>query len=43
MIRSIVTLLLVACTVPGLAGCNTIEGVGKDIRKAGEKIERTAK
>jgi predicted small secreted protein len=24
-------------------GCNTVEGVGKDISKAGEKIEETAK
>ncbi len=22
-----------------LAGCNTVKGVGKDIKKAGEKIE----
>jgi predicted small secreted protein len=26
-----------------LAGCNTIEGVGKDISKAGDKIEEAAK
>ncbi len=26
-----------------LAGCNTIEGVGKDIQKGGEKIEEAAK
>lgn len=26
-----------------LAGCNTIEGAGKDIKKAGEKIEGAAK
>lgn len=25
-----------------LAGCNTVQGMGKDIRKAGEKIERSA-
>jgi entericidin A len=25
------------------AGCNTIEGMGKDIGKAGEKIEEAAK
>lgn len=25
-----------------LAGCNTIEGVGKDIKKGGEVIEKTA-
>ena len=26
-----------------LAACNTIEGVGKDISKAGDKIEEAAK
>ena len=25
-----------------LAGCNTIEGVGKDIKKGGEAIEKAA-
>ncbi|HRD84212.1 MAG TPA: entericidin A/B family lipoprotein [Rubrivivax sp.] len=26
-----------------LAGCNTIEGLGKDISRAGDKIEEAAK
>ena len=26
-----------------LAGCNTIEGLGKDIRTGGEKLEDAAK
>jgi predicted small secreted protein len=26
-----------------LAACNTLEGVGKDIKKAGDKIEEAAK
>ena len=26
-----------------LAGCNTVEGVGKDIKKGGETIEKAAK
>ncbi|HZZ93230.1 MAG TPA: entericidin A/B family lipoprotein [Usitatibacter sp.] len=25
-----------------LAGCNTVEGVGKDVKKAGETIEKAA-
>jgi predicted small secreted protein len=29
--------------VVGLSGCNTIEGVGKDISKAGDAIEGAAK
>lgn len=26
-----------------LAGCNTIQGVGKDVKKAGEAVENAAK
>lgn len=26
-----------------LAGCNTVQGIGKDIEKGGEAIQRTAK
>jgi len=26
-----------------LAGCNTMEGVGKDVKKGGEAIEKAAK
>jgi predicted small secreted protein len=35
---------LIAVLIAGLflAGCNTIEGVGKDIKKGGEVIEKTA-
>jgi predicted small secreted protein len=36
-------LLLVAAALFVLAGCNTIDGVGKDIKKAGESIEDAAK
>jgi predicted small secreted protein len=25
-----------------LAGCNTVEGIGKDLSKLGDKIEKTA-
>ncbi len=25
-----------------LAGCNTIEGLGKDVKRGGEKIEKAA-
>jgi entericidin A len=34
----------IACiAVLGLAGCNTLEGIGKDVKKAGEKVEEAAK
>ena len=36
-------LLLTAATALSLAACNTVEGAGKDIKKAGEKIEDAAK
>ena len=34
--------LLAACFVLVLAGCNTVHGLGQDIKKAGEKIEGAA-
>jgi len=33
--------LVVAAYV--LAGCNTVEGLGKDVKKAGEVVESAAK
>jgi predicted small secreted protein len=35
-------LLLIAAALFVLAGCNTIDGIGKDIKKAGESIEDAA-
>ena len=37
--------LLTLCMVTGLllvAGCNTVKGMGQDLKKAGEKIEGAA-
>ena len=34
--------VLIAAAVT-LAGCNTVEGMGEDIQKAGESIEKAAK
>lgn len=36
-------LLLAAGLVLSLSACNTVQGAGKDIKKAGEKIEDAAK
>ena len=33
---------LIACVL-AVAACNTMEGVGKDIKKGGEAIEKAAK
>jgi predicted small secreted protein len=40
MMMKTIALLLVVFV---LAGCNTVEGIGKDLKKGGEKIERAAK
>ena len=39
MIRFVFILLAIVA----LAGCNTMEGVGKDVKKGGEAIEKAAK
>jgi len=39
--RLIATVLVLAAL--GLSGCNTLQGAGKDIQKAGEAVERAAK
>jgi predicted small secreted protein len=42
MSKVALTLMMLAGMVI-LAGCNTVQGIGKDLEKAGEKIEKTAK
>jgi predicted small secreted protein len=42
MNKLLITLATLAAVLT-LSGCNTIEGMGKDIGKAGDKIEETAK
>lgn len=39
--KKLVLAVLAAATF--LTACNTIEGVGKDVEKAGDKIQQTAK
>ena len=34
--------VLAAIAVFGLAGCNTIEGAGKDVKAAGATVEKAA-
>ena len=36
------SLLLIALSLTLLAGCNTVKGVGQDVRSAGSAIERAA-
>ena len=40
--KQLIIATLAFCVVV-LAGCNTVEGMGKDIKKAGESIEEAAK
>lgn len=43
VIRSAVCVLAIALTGSLLSGCNTAEGVGKDIKSAGKALEEAAK
>jgi len=36
-------LLLFIAAAMLLAGCNTVQGIGKDIEKGGEALQRSAK
>ena len=36
------SMLMIAALV-GLTGCNTVQGVGKDVKRAGEAVENAAK
>ncbi|HSD60521.1 MAG TPA: entericidin A/B family lipoprotein [Burkholderiales bacterium] len=36
-------LWLLAAALLGLAGCNTVQGMGKDIERAGQAIEKATK
>jgi len=38
-----ITVLVLAVCAFVLVGCNTVEGMGKDIKKAGQEIEKAAK
>ena len=42
MKRLLIAVILVLSAVT-FSGCNTVEGIGKDIQKAGDAIEKSAK
>ncbi len=42
MIHKILRGLVLAAFAAGLVACNTVKGVGKDLQKAGEKLEDSA-
>ena len=39
--KTITVILLSVCFA--LAGCNTIQGIGKDVEKLGEKVQEAGK
>ena len=43
MKRSLSLLCLSMFSLVMLAGCNTVAGAGKDVQKAGQKVESAAK
>ncbi len=38
--KSLISLVLLAAV---LSGCNTVQGIGKDVEKGGEAIQRAVK
>ena len=43
MKRLVALMMLSLFSVAVLSGCNTVAGAGKDVQKAGEKVEGAAK
>ena len=43
MKKSFARLVALALLCGFVAGCNTVEGIGKDVKKAGSTIEEAAK
>jgi len=42
MLRKLAALAVMAAMVMGIAACNTVEGAGKDVKAAGQGIEKAA-
>ncbi len=42
MIKNVAALLAIAGLALGLAACNTVQGVGKDVKATGTAIEKAA-
>lgn len=42
MKRSVALLLLAMFSLSTLSACNTMEGLGKDVKKLGQKVEEKA-
>ena len=42
MLKKLAALFVLAGFALGVAGCNTVEGAGKDVKAAGAAVERAA-
>ena len=42
MLSKLAALAVMAAMVMGIAACNTVEGAGKDVKAAGQGIEKAA-
>jgi predicted small secreted protein len=42
-VKTLLSIVVTLVALLSLSACNTIEGIGKDISRAGDKIEETAK
>jgi len=40
--KKLVAALFVVALVPALAACNTVKGIGKDVKAGGEAVEEVA-
>lgn len=43
MLKKIFAAIVALCVIGLFAGCNTMEGVGKDVERGGEKLQDSAK
>jgi predicted small secreted protein len=41
--KNLFTILSLSLFVLGLTGCNTVQGIGQDVQKGGEKVQEVAK
>jgi entericidin B len=38
-----ITIVMMALLMAALAGCNTVQGIGKDVERAGEAIQKSTR
>ncbi|MFZ5558026.1 MAG: entericidin A/B family lipoprotein [Pseudomonadota bacterium] len=43
MLKKTIAFLLAGLFAAGLSACNTVQGIGKDIEKGGEAIQKSTK